>query len=250
MLSLIMLSWDRIANVRKLLERYRNFGRVSEIIVFNNNPRHDLRDTIKAIDREIILIQSNTDLGMYTRFAAAGLAVNDCILFLDDDIFVPESTVDDLYEKWMEHPRSCHGTHGRSVNRGYRPRDHYGRVKVVLTRCLMTSREVCLHAFQHSSSFLDLESIPNGNGEDIILSYSAILLSGDLNWAYHLAFDNLEGWKMPENTSGLAIHQRWPQHYVHRQAVVERCEALLVEQRETLKKRRSYPLWSRFTLSS
>jgi hypothetical protein len=71
-----------------------------------------------------------------------------------------------------------------------------------------------------------------------------------LNWAYHLAFDNLEGWKMPENTSGLAIHQRWPQHYVHRQAVVERCEALLVEQRETLKKRRSYPLWSRFTLSS
>lgn len=233
MISAIILSWNRIDNLIGLLHEYSQYRIVSEIIVFNNNPQHDLKSTIEGINPGIILIQTNKDLGMYTRFAAAGLASNNCILYVDDDIFVPESTVAELHTRWLAAPGQCHGTHGRNAIGGYVPLDRFGQVKIVLTRCLMTSKENCLRAFRLALQFEHLNSFPKGNGEDIILSYSSILSSGSLNKAYELPTTDLPGSKNEESS----IHKRWPGHYAHRLTVVHLCEKLLKKNRTTFTQR-------------
>lgn len=232
MVSAILLSWNRVDNLLRLLDEYNQYEIIDEIIVFNNNPNYDLKSRISIIDPTIILIQANKDLGMNTRFSAAGLSTNKCILYLDDDILVPESTVGELYSKWIVAPNSCHGTHGRSISGGYLPIDKFGQVKIVLTRCLMTSKKNCICALLLALEFEHLHSIPKGNGEDIILSYASILLSGTLNRTYELSTLELLGGKCKKDS----IHQRWPNHYSHRQKIVNLCEELLKQKKYSLKK--------------
>lgn len=236
MISIIILSWDRVDNLIRLLNEYCQYKTITEIIVFNNNSKQDLKSVVASINPEIILLQTNKDLGMNTRFAAAGLSSNNCILYVDDDILVPESTIIALHSSWYGASDSCHGTHGRNTIGGYTPIDRFGQVKIVLTRCLMTSKANCLRAFQLALHFEHLEAIPKGNGEDIILSYSSILTSGALNRTYELPTEDLPGSKNEESS----IHKRWAGHFMHRQAVVQLCEKLLKQDRPTFKQK----IWS------
>ncbi len=237
-LSLIMLNWVRIENVRMLVQHYCSLELVGEIFVFNNNPEFDIRGYFEKYDK-VTVIQSSKDLGLYTRFAAASLTSNRGVIFVDDDIMVPDFTIERLYDGWKKYPDSCHGIIGRDIRGGYRPVDTYGDVKIILTRCLLTSRNTCIKALEFSRIFDHLECIPRGNGEDIIISYRAILETGLFNKAYPLPYQNLEGHRSNQGASS-AIHQRFPGHYAHRQAIVNICEEIL---RDTNQRKNS--IWSR-----
>ncbi len=232
-LTLVILSWVRIGNVKMLVNYYNSLDRIGEIIIFNNNSKFNISKYF-GHHNKVTVIQSTHDLGLYSRFAAAALSRNRGVIFIDDDIFVPDPTIESLYYEWRRYPDSCHGIIGRETSNGYRPIDTYGEVKVILTRCLVTSKTTCIKALEFSRLFDHLDCIPRGNGEDIIISYCAILETGLLNKAYPLPYQNLEG-HGGSKMSASAIHQRFPGHYVHRQTVVNMCERILRD-RNQLKK--------------
>jgi hypothetical protein len=218
MISLVMLSWERIDNIISNINQYSTYKLIDEIIVFNNNNKHTLRG---IENNKLTLIESSKDLGLYTRFAASGLARNECIMHCDDDLFIPEITVNKLYEYWVNSPTLCHGTQGRFVVDDYNQNEVFGDVQIVLTRCLLVSRTNCLATFKFTLNFEDLYGVPKGNGEDIILSFVSMHNSGKLNRVYNLPyldyFDKVN----------IAIYKRWNQHIEHRTKVVKRCKNLL-----------------------
>ncbi len=228
MISLIMLSWSRMTNVKLLTKHYETIGLINDLLVFNNNIKFNLSSLVKLGDT-IKVIQSTTDLGLYTRYSTAALADHECILFVDDDLVVPEDTIQCLYNEWQKNRYCCHGIIGRSIKGGYSTQNFYGDVKIVLTRCSMTHRDNCIDALKYTKHFDHLNPIPKGNGEDIILSYTAMINSGQLNKVYRLPYQDMEGHRSKGN-KGEAIHQRFPNHYKHRQEVAMICEKLMLKE--------------------
>lgn len=222
-ISLVMLSWERVNNVINNVKTYANYKLINEIIIFNNHNGYNLRG---LSSEKITVIESSQDMGLYSRFAAAGLAHNPCIMHCDDDLLVPEETINELYKCWLKLPNICHGTQGRSITDRYETQDVYGDVPIVLTRCMLVSKTNCILALNNSSLFEDLVCEPEGNGEDIILSFTSMYHSKYLNKSYHLPFFNYDDYK--ENSKGQthSIHKRWKHHIEHRTRVVNRCRSL------------------------
>lgn len=218
-----MLCWERVDNVIKIINQYSSYKVINEIIIFNNNNRHRLPQM--DCDK-IVVIESSKDLGLFSRFAAAGLASNECIMHCDDDLIIPEDTVNDLYKQWKSNPSICHGTQGRIVMNEYNLTNVFGRVHIILTRCMLTSRTNCLRSLQFSNKFADLTCEPKGNGEDIILSFISISRSGELNICHELPYKDFPE-TLEDSDKSIAISKRWGKHVEHRTNVVKRCRDLL-----------------------
>jgi hypothetical protein len=223
-ISLIILNWKRAGNVINNINHYMSYRLVNEIILFNNNPDFDLKN---IGNDKITVIESSKDLGLFPRYAAAGLARSSCILHCDDDLFLPEPTVNMLYAYWMRNQQICHGLEGRLVRHEYNTLNAIGEVQIVLTRCLMVSKYNCLSAFMISDQFNDLPGEPRGNGEDIILSYIAMYNSRRFNRTYKLSYYNYPDYINKNDGTSDSIHRRFPFHVQHRTAVVKRCRKLL-----------------------
>jgi hypothetical protein len=217
MITVVTLNWARPANTVLNLRRYAAYRSVSQILCFNNGPSLSL---MGKLPEKCVLIESTRDLGLHTRLATASLASTEALFHTDDDIVVPEATIYSLYAALQQAPRCCHGLYGREVRPVYQTANVFGPVEVVLTRAVMCSRTTNNAALAAMPYFHDLESVPRGNGEDIILSFAAMASSRMLNIAYPLPSKNYS------DETGCAIHQRWPRHLAHRQSVVTRCRQL------------------------
>ena len=193
MISLVSLHWKRTTNTHLIISSLQDHPLVSEVIVWNNNPETHLRcsDGIRVVN-------SSEDFGLNTRFASALLAVNDCILTVDDDILPDLTTVDSLFQYWKNEPEVLHTLHGRRPteeneyceNVNGQPlwaSPQYAEAEMSLTRCTMYHK-------QHAVRYFDLQSKVRENrghstlhnGEDIILSYIARSVSGKMNRVYDL----------------------------------------------------------------
>jgi hypothetical protein len=223
-ISLIILNWKRAGNVINNINHYMSYRLVDEIILFNNNPDFDLKD---IGNDKITVIESSRNLGLFPRYAAAGLARNSCILHCDDDLFLPEATVNQLYRHWTNNKHICHGLEGRRVGHEYNTDNAIGEVQIVLTRCLMVSRFNCLSALLFSTYFEDMPGEPKGNGEDIILSYIAMHNSRQFNRTYKLGYSNYPDYIDKQDGTSDSIHRSFPFHVQHRTAVAKRCSKLL-----------------------
>lgn len=234
MISAVLLNWQREEGIREICARLSAHDLVGEIIVWNNNPAVHLEIALEKAR----VINCSEDFGLFTRFAAASLARNACILYHDDDLVVADETLEELYGHWCRRPGLCHALFGRCFGpRGeYNTRVVYGPVEMVLTRYAMVHRRVCVHALSKTPAFADLPGVPVGNGEDIILSYAAMDLSGGLNRAYNRSLIDLG---QDENVS---IHRRYPGHVEHRSRVIRRCRRVF-RTRWPLTKRRVYDRW-------
>jgi glycosyltransferase involved in cell wall biosynthesis len=204
----------------RILDSLRQSELICEIIVWNNNP-----ETVFKAPDDIVVINTSRDLGLNTRFAAALLAKQDAILFIDDDIVLSPEKIRRLYFHWKESPDVCHAAFGRRCSSGpYNKIDAWGEVDVVLTKAVIVNRSVCLRAAMNISLLTDLPGRPDGNGEDILLSYTAIATSGKLNKAHNLMIV-----QEPQDPK-IAISKREPTHVEHRTKVLERCRSLLLDQ--------------------
>jgi hypothetical protein len=214
MLSVVMLSWQRAPSVRRICAQLAGYGLVDEIIVWNNNPAEQL----DLPGPKLRVITSARDLGLFTRFAAATLARNPCVLFHDDDLDAPEAVLEALHREWSRRPSVCHTLFGRNSAPGgrYTTDLAVGPVKIALTRYTLVHRDVCLHALAHTPRFADLPGVPVGNGEDIILSYAAMATAGRPNQAHRLRANEL-------GQDAASIHLRYPAHVAHRTQIIRRC---------------------------
>lgn len=211
-----MLNWARPAQVLRNIHAYAGYRSVSQVLCFNNGPR---LQAASALPGNCVLIEASQDLGLYSRLTTAALARTEAIFHTDDDLLVPEATFETLYAHWRAAPGLCHGVYGRSLQGGYRAEDAFGPVEIVLTRALMCSRRINNAALTATARFDDIQGLPHGNGEDIILSFTAMARSGQANRAYNLPrTDDPESWQ-----EQAAIHRRWPGHLDHRRQIVARC---------------------------
>jgi hypothetical protein len=217
MISVVILNWKRPKLMRKAINALRKSKLVSEIIVWNNNPKVRFRAR-----RDVTIINCNRDLGLFTRFAAASLAKNSAILFQDDDVVLQPKMIQTLYKNWKKDPEVCHAAFGRICWTGpYQTRNRWGEVDVVLTTAVLVHARICLRTAINAKLFADLPGSPVGNGEDIILSYTAISMSGRPNKTYPLDL-----WREYQDPR-ISISMREPTHMPHRTRVLRRCRKLL-----------------------
>ena len=218
MLTAIVLNWKRPQNMPRILDSLRQSDLVTEIIVWNNNP-----ETVFTAGNDIIVVNTSRDLGLNTRFAAALLARNDAILFLDDDMVLAPDKIEQLYLNWKETPDVCHAAYGRRCGAGpYNKVDAWGEVDVVLTKAVIVHRGICLRATVNTQILSDLPGRPDGNGEDILLSFTAMSMSGKPNQTHNLSVT-----EEPQDPK-IAISKREPTHFEHRTKVLERCRKVLL----------------------
>jgi hypothetical protein len=224
LITIVLLNWLRPKFAISNIEHYARYPLVHSILCFDN------AGTLKGqtLPEKCILIESSRDLGLYSRFAAGALAKTDAIFHKDDYLYLPEDSLELLFDAWTKAPQSCHGIFGRDVAKRYTGTRAYGRVEVLLTRAVICGRGVNNHALSNTIFFEDLRGQPDGNGEDIILSFAAMELAGELNYAHNLpVIEHSDGWRERAGPNSRPIHLRWPDHHAHRTQVVERARKLL-----------------------
>ena len=214
MLTAVALNWKRPDNVARVVESWGRSDLIERGIVWNNNPS----TTLKSADVDVI--NTNRDCGLYTRFVAASLAKTLFVLIQDDDLILNNTTIELLYNCAKAEPQKVHGIFGRRPKKdGSYAESLVGNhdVPIVLTRALVASRDLVIKFLQCAPRFDDLQKggIPNGNGEDIIFSYTAVKHSGELNRIYKLDVTELPA---PD-----AIHKR-PNHLKHRTRIMKACQ--------------------------
>ncbi len=215
----VILNWKRPTNVARILSSWKTGGIVDEAIVWNNNKDVTFRDDWASV------VNTNEDMGLYTRFAAASLARNDCVLIQDDDLEVPVESLQVLFDAWRADPEIVHGVFGRAPKSdGSYARNIGGNADspIVLTRILLAHRRYASRFFQVAPTFDELqrEGRPAGNGEDIVFSYVARHASGRLN-RVHLV-------PLTELPAPHSIHGRnWKAHVKHRTRLLKACEQWL-----------------------
>jgi hypothetical protein len=221
MITGVMLSWKRPDNVQKILDGWAKDPLIDEAIIWNNNP-----DIVLPQHPWAKIINAQQDLGLYTRFLAAQLASNDCILIHDDDLYLPPESVAHLYAAWQEEPNCLHGRYGRKPtrNNGYAIAiEKDGRAPIMLTRAVMTHKQWPPLFFLVAPQFEELQRAgkPYGNGEDIIFSYAIRQQNGNkLHYVHKVPVQ-----KLP---APYGIHHVQQQNHVaHRSRVVRACEKWL-----------------------
>ncbi len=152
----------------------------------------------------------------------ASLAAYPAVLIVDDDLTLPGATVTQLIQHWHEEPDVVHGIFGRNpaADGTYKPVTVHGRCEVLLTRAIVVDRVICAAALRFGVQ--ELPGEPRGNGEDIVLSYTAMAASGKRNVAYSLPFINLD------YDSQDAISVRFRNHEAHRSDVVRWCRKVIL----------------------
>lgn len=220
----ILLNWSRSENVRKILDQWQHGGVVSEAFVWNNCSSEVISHPWARV------LNANGDFGLYSRFALAALARTSAVLIHDDDLDIPAPQLRRLYDHWNADPNILHGIFGRAPTRAglYAiPIDRReAEVPIVLTRALIAPQSAFARFFALANKLEEIQrdSLPHGNGEDIILSYAVRNATHRLNRVHPIA--------VVELPAANPIHKRngWDRHVTHRSCVMAACEAWLSKQ--------------------
>src|SRR5260370_682744 len=107
--TVVILNWQRPANVRAILDCYVAYRQVAEIIVWNNNSGQTF-----AYDHPKVRVIHSAELGLNTRWAAALLAGCGCVIVADDDLISDEATIEGLIESYRHDPDRAYTLQGRN----------------------------------------------------------------------------------------------------------------------------------------
>lgn len=220
-ITVVMLSWMRSANVLEILDALDRDDAVAEILVWNNNSGH--RDRLIPSRRsKARVVDARENWGFYPKLAMSALASNPIVMILDDDLFVDHDTIEFLMERVQKLPDSLHGIRGRqrSSEGRYEAKNEFGKVEMLIGRCIMGRRELFARALEFSYLVEDVQkqSSPYGNGEDLILSYSTLYHFNQMNYAYDLPFREMKDHNAVSNQAG---------HFDHRTRLMNRCRELI-----------------------
>jgi hypothetical protein len=226
MISLVLRSRRRLANVNRLLELYSQMPFIGEIFLINHNPRFAI-EKIEGSGPKITVTNVSSDFGSFARFGVASLASYPAVLLTDDDLFLPEETLAELHQAWSADPSILHGVTGRNTSRaGYSDRTVFGPCEIVLTRGVLTTVADCVRSITYASRLkTELGATPVKDGEDILLSFVVGQASGRPNMAHRLPVEELR-------PAGSTVRRRVRNRPRHRSAVVRWC-------RENISKRGS-----------
>jgi Glycosyl transferase family 64 domain len=212
--SLLLLNWKRPANVSRILAVEQSYRQVAEILVFNNNgaePFHHAHPKVK-------ILNASVDCGLRARWLLAVLAQSDCLIFQDDDILLPESTISGFINEVRRDRQRVYGLHGRNPGPDgrYSTAAAYGEVEIVLTRAAAIHRTLVSSILASEQAFREAGfAIPAINGEDIFLSYCIFAQLGKKHRVLRLPFADLP------SLHGLSAR---PEHVKERTQIVRQCK--------------------------
>ena len=206
-LSIVILNFNRPDYIKEyILPKLVSYNAVDEIII-----SHGKKDSFFNISSSQINPKMSDDwvkikhlkhwgdynkkYGLARRFLSALEAKNHNIIIMDDDIIPANDTIEFLKEKIEEDPQRIYGIYGRNIDdkNEYSYTNYFGTTPIVLTRCLITTKEMCqyfIDNFRNYENNLVKNSKPYWNGEDILFSLLSIEKHGKLPKAYNLKHDN------------------------------------------------------------
>jgi len=197
-LSVIILNFNRPDyiknNILPQLCKYKNI--IDEIIISHGKKETFFETPQKKIIKHLHHWEKdNQEYGLTLRFLSALESKNKNIIIMDDDIIPSKETLEFLKEKIEEDDQRIYGIYGRNIDQegNYNYTNYFGTTPIVLTRCLITTKEMCqyfINNFRHYENDLVKKSKPYWNGEDILFSFLSIEKYGKLPKAYELKHQN------------------------------------------------------------
>jgi hypothetical protein len=211
--SVVILNWKRLENLKRIVDVQTKYRCVSEIIVFNNNPE----TPVTHDNSKVKIVNSSLNFGVFARWSAGTLATSNTILFQDDDLLLPEITVLRMAQDAARDPKRIYGIVGRNIVKGqYTPRDVDGVCDIVLTRALVIHRTALPAIILHHRKFMDAGySLPKNNGEDIFMNLAMRAEYNTKPVALVLP------WKELQDNDALS---RQPSHIEERTRILRDCE--------------------------
>ena len=177
--SLVILNWERPANVRRILNTYVAFDAIDDVVVWNNNGA----EFFEYSHPKVRCINS-TEFGLNTRWLGCLLARHACVIVHDDDLLCDEATVGRLIAAHYADPQRTYSLHGRNptaTNRYGTKIDHVAEpteCDVHLTRATCINRRLVSRYFDALADLgIDIDPA-NGGGEDIVISYAIRAATG------------------------------------------------------------------------
>jgi Glycosyl transferase family 64 domain len=218
--TVVILNWQRPANVRAILDTYVAYRRVSQIIVWSNNDG----ETFTYYHPKVRLILS-AELGLNTRWAAALLAENDCVIVADDDLIADESTIEGLIENYRHDPDRAYTLHGRNPTPANDYALHVEHVREPIEAMMHLTRLTCLARQHVAHYFVALDELglridpATGGGEDIVMSFALTRATGKRPLVVPGRYRDLLA-------PGAIANRHGPQQQ-HRTQIMRRCQAWL-----------------------
>jgi hypothetical protein len=174
--SIVILSWSRPKNINSIIEKYNSYSIVEEIIVWNNNSLFLIHSNLSKVK----IINTNKDLGLNSRFSAALLCKNRCIIVHDDDLMLSETNIKGLVDGFTSDYCRVYTYEGRKlVDNSYTNIPGPGRIErvssptevdICLTRATCFDKNLAAEYLRLSDvAFYDTDICLNA--EDILLSY-------------------------------------------------------------------------------
>lgn len=197
----ILLSWKRPQNIPRMVSELKRSPRISEILLWNNNPEINLELS------GVKVINSPCNYYCFARYCMVPLAENDVIWFQDDDLLIHPEQFETIYTEYARDSSRIYGVEGRNIVNGLYSADRvYGECEIVLGQAMLFHRSL-LHL-----AFKPLGYIPaNVTEDDIIFS----LACEKLHFAVDVSPLETPGW---DDDAAL---WKMPGHFERRQRAVD-----------------------------
>jgi hypothetical protein len=218
--TVVILNWQRPANVRAIVDCYVGYRRVAEIMVWNNNG-----DQTFAYDHPKVRVIQSAELGLNTRWAAALLAEYRCVIVADDDLIADEDTIEALIESYRHDPDRAYTLHGRNPTPANEYALHVEYVREPTEAMMHLTRLTCLARQHVPHYFVALEELglridpATGGGEDIVMSFAVTRATGKRPLVLPGRYRDL--------LSPSAIANRYGPQREYRTQIMRRCQAWL-----------------------
>jgi hypothetical protein len=177
--TVILLSFKRVRNIRPIVQGLLNAPFVETIVVSNNNPEYRIEEWIRIKDAKLRVINQPKRTAPGIRFELARREHGEYFLTIDDDVFLYADQLQMLLQALMENPNSPYGLQGE--NRSLPDSEEetgwhsglggfVGQVDVI-NRVYAFTREH-LEEMYRLARLLNIEVGEIANGEDLLLSFS------------------------------------------------------------------------------
>lgn len=196
-LSVVILNFNRPDFIQNDILPSFNNKYIDEVII-----SHGKEETYKDFTSKNFTVKNlkhyneiNKEYGLARRFLSALESKNNNLIIMDDDIIPSEYAIKFLNDKIIEDNQRIYGIYGRSIDdkNEYSYTNYFGTTPIVLTRCLITTKEMCQYFIDNFRKYENEEiknSKPYWNGEDILFSLLSIQKYDKLPKSYDLKHTN------------------------------------------------------------
>jgi len=192
-LSVIILNFNRANFIKNdIIPSLNKNDNIDEIIISHGKKETKFEGGGYKVKHLHHYGEMNKKYGLTLRFLSGLESKNKHLIIMDDDIIPDNDSIDFLFHKIKEDER-IYGIYGRDIRNEYNTQNVFGEVSVVLTRCLITTKEMCQYFINNYKNY-ESEKVKNSkpfwNGEDILFSLLSIKKYDKLPVSYDLKHYN------------------------------------------------------------